>query len=66
MPKKYPLDRFSPKFTMALCASYVDSHPTGGSDKLTNGHRFDTVAIANGQSNSGIPCESSSTMWTST
>jgi len=32
----------------------VDSHPTGGSDKLTNGHRFDSVGIANGLRNAGI------------
>jgi len=44
----------NPKFRVALCASYVDSHPTGGSDKLVNGHRFDTVGIANGLINSGI------------
>merc|ERR1712194_758599 len=38
----------NPKFKVALCASYATSHPAGGSDKLVNGHRFDTVAIANG------------------
>ena len=42
------------KYRVALVASYVDSHPTDGSAKLTNGHRFDTVAIANGLINSGI------------
>jgi len=47
----------NPKYRVALVASYVDSHPTGGSDKLTNGHRFDTVAIANGLINSGIACQ---------
>jgi len=26
----------------------VDSHPNGGSDKVSSGHRFDTVGIANG------------------
>jgi len=44
----------SPKYKVALLASYVFSHPTGGSDKLVNGHRFDTIAIANGLINSGI------------
>jgi len=44
----------NPKFRVAIATSYVDSHPTGGSDKLTNGHRFDTIAIANGLINSGI------------
>jgi len=43
-----------PQYRVALCASYVTSHPSGGSDKLVNGHRFDTVAIANGLINSGI------------
>jgi len=47
----------NPKFRVALIGCYVDSHPTGGSDKLTNGHRFDTVAIANGLINSGIACQ---------
>ena len=49
-----------------LKSNLTISHLTGGSEMLINGHRFDTVAIANGQVNSGIPCESSSTMWTST
>jgi len=44
----------SPKYKVALCASYVTSHPSGGSDKLVNGHRFDTIAIANGLINAGI------------
>merc|ERR1712194_77444 len=44
----------SPLYKVALCASYVTAHATGGSDKLVNGHRFDTIAIANGLINSGI------------
>jgi len=44
----------TPKYKVALCASYVNSHPSGGSDKLVNGHRFDTIAIANGLINAGI------------
>jgi len=44
----------TPKYHVALCAAYVTSHPSGGSDKLVNGHRFDTIAIANGLINSGI------------
>jgi len=47
----------NPKYRVALVGSYVDSHPTGGSDKLTNGHRFDTVGIANGLINAGIACQ---------
>jgi len=42
------------KFRVALVGSYVDSHPMGGSDKLTNGHRFDSVGIANGLRQAGI------------
>jgi len=42
------------KYKVALCALLVTSHPSGGSDKLVNGHRFDTIAIANGLINSGI------------
>merc|ERR1711997_707076 len=33
--------------------SYVDSHPMGGSDKVTSGHRFDSVGIANGLRRAG-------------
>merc|ERR1711997_376093 len=33
---------------------YVDSHPMGGSDKVTSGHRFDSVGIANGLRRAGI------------
>jgi len=44
----------TPLYKVALCASYVTAHATGGSDKLVNGHRFDTIAIANGLINSGI------------
>merc|ERR1739844_685119 len=42
------------KYRVALVGSYVDSHPTGGSDKVTSGHRFDTVGIANGLKHAGI------------
>jgi len=42
------------KFRVALVGSYVDSHPMGGSDKLVNGHRFDSVGIANGLRQAGI------------
>merc|ERR1719203_150770 len=42
------------KFRVALVGSYVDSHPAGGSDKVTSGHRFDTVGIANGLKKAGL------------
>lgn len=47
----------NPKYRVALVGSYVDSHATGGSDKLTNGHRFDSVGLANGLINAGIACQ---------
>merc|ERR1712066_861962 len=42
------------KYRVALVGCYVDAHPTGGSDKVTSGHRFDTVGIANGLKNAGL------------
>merc|ERR1712137_79368 len=42
------------KYRVALVGCYVDSHPTGGSDKVTSGHRFDTVGIANGLKHAGV------------
>merc|ERR1719192_1476641 len=42
------------KYRVALVGCYVDSHPTGGSDKVTSGHRFDSVGIANGLRQAGI------------
>lgn len=42
------------KFRVALVGSYVDSHPSGGSDKVSSGHRFDTVGIANGLKHAGL------------
>merc|ERR1712054_186814 len=38
----------SPKFKMALVQIYVRSAPYGGSDKSSNGHRYDSLAFANG------------------
>merc|ERR1712223_1023469 len=42
------------KFRVALVGCYVDSHPMGGSAKVTSGHRFDSVGIANGLRRAGI------------
>jgi len=42
------------KYRVALVGCYVDAHETGGSDKVTSGHRFDTVGIANGLKHAGI------------
>merc|ERR1739844_164252 len=47
-------DPEDPKFRVALVGCYVNSHPTGGSDKVTSGHRFDSVGIANGLKNAGL------------
>merc|ERR1712117_590516 len=42
------------KFRVALVGCYVDSLPGGGSDKVSSGHRFDTIGIANGLKKAGI------------
>merc|ERR1740123_2535631 len=42
------------KYRVAIVGCYVDSHPSGGSDKVSSGHRFDTVGIANGCKRSGL------------
>jgi len=42
------------KYRVALVGCTVDSHPTGGSDKVSSGHRFDTVGIANGLKHAGV------------
>merc|ERR1712038_288949 len=47
-------DPEDPKFRVALVGCYVDSHETGGSDKVTSGHRFDSIGIANGLKNAGL------------
>merc|ERR1712151_294695 len=41
-------------YRVALVGCYVDSLPMGGSDKVTSGHRFDTIGIANGLKNAGL------------
>jgi len=35
----------------------VSSQPGGGSDKLLNGNRFDSIPIANGMINNGVSCQ---------
>merc|ERR1712038_1002933 len=39
---------------VALVGCYVDSLENGGSDKVSSGHRFDTVGIANGLKHAGV------------
>jgi len=46
-------DPVDAKFRVALVGCSVDSHPTGGSDKVSSGHRFDTIGIANGLKHAG-------------
>jgi len=41
----------------ALIEIYVRSQPFGGSDKSSNGHRYDSIPFANGMINSGMSCE---------
>merc|ERR1719506_1314131 len=47
----------NPKFKTALVEIYVRSQDFGGSDKSSNGHRYDTIPFANGMINSGISCD---------
>jgi len=47
----------SPKYKLALVEIYVDGAEMGGSDKIKNGHRFDSVPIANGMIKSGMSCQ---------
>merc|ERR1719215_2561610 len=47
----------NPKFKTALVEIYVPSQPGGGSDKITNGHRFDSIPFANGMINAGMSCQ---------
>ena len=46
-----------PKFKTALVGVYVRSAPYGGSDKSSNGHRYDSIPFANGMINAGMSCE---------
>merc|ERR550537_1418444 len=47
----------APKFKTALIEIYVRPQAYGGSDKSSNGHRYDTIPFANGMINSGISCD---------
>ena len=46
-----------PLFKTALVGIYVRSAPFGGSDKSSNGHRYDSIPFANGMINAGMSCE---------
>jgi len=46
-----------PAYRAAIVECYNRNHPTGGSDKLKNKHRFDSVPIANGLIKQGMSCQ---------
>jgi len=48
-----------PTYKLALVEIYVENAKgnPGGSDKLTNGHRFDSIPIANGMIENGMSCQ---------
>jgi hypothetical protein len=46
-----------PPFKVALVQVYIRSQEFGGSDKSASGHRYDSVAIANGLIASGVSCQ---------
>ncbi|CAE8725077.1 unnamed protein product [Polarella glacialis] len=46
-----------PKFKGALCQIYVRGQPYGGSDKSSNGHRYDSIPFANGMIGAGMSCQ---------
>ncbi|CAE8614147.1 unnamed protein product, partial [Polarella glacialis] len=46
-----------PKFKTALAQIYVRSQTYGGSDKSSNGHRYDSIPFANGMINAGMSCQ---------
>jgi len=46
-----------PRFRTALVGIYVRAQPYGGSDKSSNGHRYDSIPFANGVISSGMSCQ---------
>ena len=46
-----------PRFKTALIEIFVRSAPFGGSDKSSNGHRYDSIPFANGMINAGMSCQ---------
>ena len=47
----------NPKFKLALVSTYVPNQKNGGSDKMLNGHRFDSIPMANGVIKQGMSCQ---------
>jgi hypothetical protein len=46
-----------PRFKTALVGIYVRDQPYGGSDKSSNGHRYDSIPFANGMITAGMSCQ---------
>ncbi|CAK0895222.1 unnamed protein product, partial [Prorocentrum cordatum] len=46
-----------PRFKTALVGCYVRSADYGGSDKSSNGHRYDSIPFANGMIMAGMSCQ---------
>ena len=46
-----------PLFKFALVQIYVTGQQFGGSDKSSNGHRYDSIPIANGVISNGCSCQ---------
>jgi len=53
----------SPSFKTALVGIYVRNQPWGGSDKSSNGYRYDTIPMANGMVNAGMSCQCLHYVW---
>merc|ERR1719506_233030 len=47
----------APLYRFALVQIYVPGQQFGGSDKSSNGHRYDSIPIANGVINAGCSCQ---------
>ncbi|CAK0910104.1 unnamed protein product, partial [Prorocentrum cordatum] len=46
-----------PTYSLALVQIYVRSQKFGGSDKSSNGHRYDSIPFANGMIDAGMSCQ---------
>ncbi|CAE7230331.1 MDH2 [Symbiodinium sp. CCMP2592] len=46
-----------PRYNTCLAGIYVRSQPGGGTDKSANGHRYDSMAFANGIIQAGMSCQ---------
>merc|ERR1719411_1877731 len=46
-----------PSYRLAIVSTHVPSQTNGGSDKMLNGHRFDTIPLANGAIKQGMSCQ---------